>query len=170
MRFCKRMRALALSAPLLLACLLAGCSGDDDPYSGTVRDGIRVIDIHIGWSDDHATQYFTPSEIHVQQGDRVQFRVTNDDDPATDYNGAKSGRDNFHDVALLDYDGDGDGVAEDIEHETPAGRTAVTELKGKPYFVATTPGTFDIFCEVRTQPTHAALGMRGVLIVEPADG
>ena len=160
------MRLAVLTVALYVTLALAGCSGNGDGYSGSVRNGIRVIDIHIGWNDDHASQYMQPSEIRVKQGDKVQFRVTNDDDPGTDYNGAKSGRDNFHDVALLDYDGDGDGIKEDIEHEVPAGQTAVTELKGNPYFVATTAGTFNVICEVRTTPTHAALGMRATFIVD----
>jgi uncharacterized cupredoxin-like copper-binding protein len=159
------MRALALCLVAAVP-LVAGCSSQGDGYSGDVKDGIRVIEIRIGWNDDHQSQYMTPGEIRVKQGEKVQLRVTNDDDPNTDYNGAKSGKDNFHDVALLDYDGDGDGIKEDIEHETPAGRTAVTELKGKDYFVATTKGTFTIICEVRTVPSHAALGMRASFVVE----
>lgn len=156
---------------LLMACstvLVAGCSAKDDGFSGSVSNGIRVVEIHIGWNGDHQSQYMTPGEVRVRQGEKVQFRVVNDDDPATDYNGDKSGRDNFHDVALLDYDGDGDGIKEDIEHEAPAGRTAVTQLKGNPYFVATEVGTFNIICEVRTTPTHAALGMMATFVVEAA--
>jgi len=159
-----RARMRLLLGVLLAAVFLAGCSKDDG-LTGSVKDGIRVVDIHIGWHEDHKSQYMEPREIRVKQGEKVQFRVTNDDDPATDYNGEKSGRDNFHDVALLDYDGDGDGIKEDIEHEAPAGRTTVTELKGKDYFVASTKGTFAIICEVRTVPSHAELGMRASFVV-----
>lgn len=162
-----RFALLVLSA-LVPTALLSGCSAPDDGFTGSVgSDGVRTIKIHIGWNADHTSQYMRPSEIHVQQGDKVRFIVYNDDDPDVDYNGGKSGRDNFHDVALLDYDGDGDGIEEDIEHEVPAGKSATTELKGKDYFVAGTAGTFNIICEVRTTPTHAALGMRATFHVEP---
>lgn len=156
--------AMAMVAP---AVLLSGCSGDGDKYTGSIgEDGVREVRIHIGWADDGASQYMRPQEVRVQQGEKVRFIVFNDDDPERDYNGDKSGRDNFHDVALLDYDGDGDGVQEDIEHEVPAGRSARTELKGNDYFVATTKGTFRIICEVRTAPSHDALGMHAAFIVE----
>jgi plastocyanin len=151
------MRGAFLAATLLAAMALAGCSQDG---------GVRRIEIHIGWNEDGKSQYMEPSVIRVKQGDKVQFAVTNDDDPARDYNGDKSGKDNFHDVALLDYDGDGDGIEEDIEHEVPAGTTEITHLKGKDYFVASEKGTFRIICEVRTVPSHDALGMHAELIVE----
>jgi hypothetical protein len=152
------MRALALAmAAVLPAVLMAGCSQGD---------GIRHVEIHIGWNEDGKSQYMEPSTIRVKQGEKVQFMVTNDDDPEKDYNGALSGKDNFHDVALLDYDGDGDGVEEDIEHEVPAGTTEITHLKGKDYFVASEKGTFRIICEVRTVPSHDALGMHAEFIVE----
>jgi uncharacterized cupredoxin-like copper-binding protein len=158
------MRARLLA--FLLAALPFGMSGcSDDGYSGSVTAGVRVVEIHIGWNDDGASQYMTPSEVRVKQGEKVRFVVTNDDDPAKDYNGGKSGKDNFHDVALLDYDGDGDGVEEDIEHEVPAGATETTSLKGNDYFVAATKGTFRIICEVRTVPSHADLGMHADFIV-----
>lgn len=149
----------------LPALLLAGCS-DEDRLTGEVTGGVRVVEIHVGWSDDHQSQYMHPDTIRVREGDKVRFVVTNDDDPDVDYNGAKSGRDNFHDLALLDYDGDGDGIDEDIEHEVPAGQTVATELNGKAYFIAAEMGTFRIICEVRTVPSHDALGMHAEFIVE----
>lgn len=156
--------AMAFVAP---AVLLAGCSDKGDGLSGSVADdGVREVEIHIGWSADGASQYMRPSEITVQEGEKVRFVVFNDDDPEADYNGGKSGRDNFHDVALLDYDGDGDGAPEDIEHEVPAGQSASTELKGNDYFIAATKGTFRIICEVRTVPSHDALGMHATFVVE----
>lgn len=158
------MRVLILLAATLPA-WFAGCLGSDD-YSGTVRNGVREVPIHIGWNDDHQSQYMTPSVIRVGHNEKVAFIVTNDDDPNADYNGAKPGKDNFHDVALLDYDGDGDGIEEDIEHEVPAGQTERTSLKGKPYFVASEKGTFRIICEVRTNPSHDALGMHAEFIVK----
>jgi uncharacterized cupredoxin-like copper-binding protein len=142
---------------LLLGLATAGCAGGN---------GVKQFDIHIGWNDDASGQYMTPSSIHVKEGDRVRFVVTNDDDPEKDYNGDKPGKDNFHDVALLDYDGNGDGVAEDIEHEVPAGKTVPTSFNGQDYFVATTAGTFKIICEVRTTPTHEQLGMRAAFVVD----
>jgi hypothetical protein len=158
------MRVPTAAFLAILPFALAGCT--EGGATGTVEDGVRVIPIHIGWSADGKSQYMEPGTIHVKHNEKVRFEVTNDDDPAKDYNGAGSGRDNFHDVALLDYDGDGDGIKEDIEHEVPAGTTESTSLKGNPYFVASEKGTFRIICEVRTQPTHDALGMHADFIVE----
>lgn len=148
------MRLLLVAAAFLVPLTLSGCSGGD---------GVKEFTIHIGWNED-GTQYMEPSEIRVQQGDKVRFVVVNDDDPDRDYNGAKSGRDNFHDVAL-DYPGA--CSRNPIEHEAPAGLgPAVTECDGKDHFVASVKGTFDIICEVRTVPSHADLGMRATFIVE----
>lgn len=159
------MRAPLLALPLLLAALLAGCSGSGD--------GVKHFTIHIGWNDDHESQYMTPATITVKQGDKVSFKVINDDNPGTDYNGpGTSGKDNFHDVAL-DYPGACD--RNPIEHETPAGVSTTTECSNPDgsgvsrtvdYFVADTKGTFSIICEVRTTPSHAALGMRATFIVK----
>jgi plastocyanin len=136
-------------------------------FSGCTKRPLQEFEIHIGWNEDGKSQYMLPSSIRVQQGDKVRFVVYNDDDPTKDYNGEKAGKDNFHDVALLDYDGNGDGVPEDIEHEAVAGKPpARTSLDGKDYFVATTAGTFKIICEVRSTPTHEALGMKAAFIVE----
>jgi plastocyanin len=143
---------LLLAAAPFLA--LAGCSDG----------GVREFSIHIGWNED-GTQYMTPGEIRVKQGDKVRFVVTNDDDPTRDYNGAKGGTDNFHDVAVT-YDGDGDGIRETIEHEVPAGQTVKTHYKDNDYFTASETGTFRIICEVRTSPTHDQLGMHAQFIVE----
>lgn len=151
------MRALLLAA-LVLPAAFAGCSDGD---------GVREFKIHIGWNAD-GTQYMEPETIRVQQGDKVRFVVINDDDPNKDYNGAKSGKDNFHDVAL-DYPGA--CSRNPIEHEAPAGQApAVTECTvdgvSRDYFVANVKGTFDIECEVRTVPSHRDLGMRADFIVE----
>ena len=152
------MRALPLSLLVAVPVVaLAGCSGEDR---------LRSFEIHIGWNGD-GTQYMTPPEIRVQQGQRVQFVITNDDDPQRDYNGATGGLDNFHDVALLSYDGDGDGRRETIEHEVPAGQTERTHFKGNDWFVASEKGTFRIICEVGSEPrSHGELGMHATFIVE----
>jgi uncharacterized cupredoxin-like copper-binding protein len=150
------LAAVCLTLPALL---LAGCA--DDKYTGTVKDGVRVVEIHIGWNDDLKSQYMRPDVITVKEGDKVRFVVTNDDDPAKDYNGDKPLKDNFHDVALLDYDG------HDYEHEVPAGTTTTTRTDaGNDYFVASRAGTFRIICEVGTTPSHDALGMHAQFIVE----
>jgi plastocyanin len=148
---------ILLVALAFASVLLSGCGGS----------GVKEFDIHIGWNEDGKSQYMNPSSIRVDQNDKVRFVVYNDDDPDKDYNGDRAGKDNFHDVALLDYDGNGDGTPEDIEHEAVAGRApARTSLDGKDYFVATLVGTFKIICEVRTSPTHEELGMKAAFIVE----
>lgn len=152
------MRALLLAVAALLAAL-AGCASSSS--------GVKEFEIHVGWNQDGSTQYMRPNEIRVKQGDLVRFVVINDDDPKRDYNGAASGPDNFHDVALMDYDGDGDGRKEDIEHEAPAGEGAVaTHFKDQDYFKATAKGTYEIICEVGGSPSHEQRGMRGTFVVE----
>lgn len=150
------MRIVLAGLLLLATLMLAGCGGSNK---------VREFDIHVGWNPDGASQYMTPAAIRVDQGDKVRFVVINDDDPNKDYNGAKSGRDNFHDVAI-NYPGACD--RNPIEHEAPAGGgRSITECNGKDYFVANTKGTFSIICEVRTTPqTHAQLGMRADFIVK----
>lgn len=147
------MQAPWLAAALVLpALLLAGCSGDEVP--------VVEFEIHIGKvGDDPTKQYMTPRSITVHEGDRVRFVITNDDEAGTP--------DSFHDVALLGYDGDGDGSPDDIEHEVNAGRTVETRFKGKDYFTATTKGTFDLVCEVRygLPNSHANAGMRADFVV-----
>jgi hypothetical protein len=155
--------SVRFSLLLLLAfVLVAGCNKPEN------RD-VQEFEIHLGWNNDGKSQYFVPNEIRVSQFDRVRFVVYNDDDPDRDYNGDRPGKDNFHDVALLNYDGNGDDIEEDIEHEAAAGRPpARTQLYDNDYFTAWTKGTFDIICEVRqvNAPTHAELGMSGKFIVE----
>lgn len=160
-----RLPAAATAAlPALLALLLAGCSGDKDTNGAVGPDGVREFAIHIGWNADHQSQYMTPATITVNQGDKVRLVVYNDDKRDIDYNGDKSGKDNFHDVAL-DYPGACD--RNPIEHEAPAeGPVPRTECGENDFFVASTKGTFNIICEVRTNPTHAALGMRANFIVK----
>jgi plastocyanin len=148
--------ALLASAYLLPFLLLAGCSG-----GGGDAEDVKEFEIHIGKvGDDTSKQYMTPKTITVHQGDKVRFVVTNDDEPQS--------TDSFHDVALLDYDGNGDGVKDDIEHEVLAGQTVETKFKGDSYFTATEKGTFRIICEVRRgQPTsHENAGMWANFIVE----
>ena len=158
---------LAALLAALSALLVPGCAEAGDGYTGSVgSDGVREVKVHIGWNDDHETQYMTPSLITVQQGDKVRFVVINDDDPSVDYDGGSPGfRDSFHDVAL-DYPGA--CKRNPIEHETPAGRRATTECDGKDYFVADKVGRFSVVCEVQTRPSHAARGMSATFVVEAA--
>ena len=161
-----------MKGPLVLIASLTAAMA----FPGCTADGVREFTIHVGWNADGKSQYMTPSEVKVHKGDKVRFIVVNDDDPNKDYNGDQPQRDNFHDVALRDYDGDGDGAPEDIEHEVPAGETTRTCLPqaepdtkcaaGKDFFKATTTGTFRIICEVNTSPSHDALGMHASFVVE----
>ncbi len=157
------MRLLALLAAFP-ALLLPGCA-EDDRYSGSVGpDGVREVRIHVGWNEDHETQYMTPATITVQRGDKVRFVVFNDDDPAVDYDGGSPGfKDSFHDVAL-DYPGA--CKSNPIEHEAPVGARTTTSCNGVDHFVASRAGTFSVVCEVQTQPSHAARGMRATFVVE----
>lgn len=157
----RRLMPLLLTLPALL---LAGCGEGEGAYR-LGSDGVKEFTIHIGWNDDLQSQYMTPSTITVQQGDKVRFLVINDDARTKDYNGPKSGNDNFHDVAL-DYPGACD--RNPIEHEAPAGARTSTECSGKDFFVAHQKGTFRIICEVRTNPSHDALGMHATFTVEAA--
>jgi hypothetical protein len=138
-------RPFAWAASFLLLPLLAGCTGGGE---------VKEFTMHIGKNAD-GSQYLTPKDITVRKDDKVRFVITNDDKAGTP--------DSFHDVALLDYDGTGDGTPDDIEHEVPAGKTVKTEMGDKDYFVATTKGDFRIICEVRrNQPTsHETAGMWG---------
>lgn len=157
-----RVRALLLVLLVLPSLALSGCSGNDGSHR-VDAGGVKEFTLHVGWNDDLKTQYMTPATITVQQGDKVRFVVVNDDEPGKDYNGEKSGKDNFHDVAL-DYPGACD--RNPIEHEAPAGARTVTECSGKDFFVASVKGNFRIICEVRTQPSHDALGMHATFTVE----
>ncbi len=167
-------RMHAVTALGLLATMgLAGCS------SGSGDGSVVEFRIHIGWNPDGKTQYMTSDgEMRVQRGDHVRFIITNDDDPERDYNGATNGMDNFHDVALRNYDYDGNGDLDTLEHEVIAGTTVSTCLvdnnpcpEGKDFFVASTKGTFRLICEVGDpgggKPTrHEGLGMWAPFIVE----
>lgn len=158
------MRAFVLLAALPTL-LLPGCAERDDGFTGSVGpDGVREVRIHIGWNGDHATQYMAPGVITVHQGDKVRFVVINDDDPAVDYDGGSPGfKDSFHDVAL-DYLGACE--SNPIEHEVPVGQSTVTSCRRQDFFVADRAGSFPIVCEVQTQPSHAARGMRATFVVQ----
>jgi uncharacterized cupredoxin-like copper-binding protein len=151
MAFFLRADGDGMRAALAVACLavlaavaLAGCSATPCPAGGTGATQAKTV--HVGTNPD-GSMYLTPAETRVPHCSKVSFVVVNDD-PRT-----------FHDVALLDYDGN------DIEHEALGGQTVTTHHKGDLYFVATKKGTFDLLCEVR-QPNHADLGMKGKFIVE----
>lgn len=99
----------------------------------------REFDIEVGTRSD-GSMYVEPSSITSILGDDVTFRVKNVDRI-------------FHDIALLDYDGN------DIEIEVPAGRTESHSLK------ATVPGDFRMICEVSG---HKQKGMFGFFhVVDP---
>src|SRR5687767_4060664 len=69
----------------------------------------REFDIEVGTRPD-GSMYVEPSNITASLGDDVTFRVKNVDRI-------------FHDIALLDYDGN------DVEIEVPAGRTETHSFK-----------------------------------------
>ncbi|MEK6986439.1 MAG: hypothetical protein AABX89_08705 [Candidatus Thermoplasmatota archaeon] len=171
----------ALAAACLLALGMPGCASPTPQCpdglvanTGTKDGDVTVFNIAIGWSADLKTQYMRPGCLVVEQGAKVRFIVTNNDDSGKDYNGASPGKDNFHDVALLDYAG------KDYEHEAYAGRAPVTTCADgdasspksdgsacqQSFFVASETGVFRIICEVRTNPTHDALGMHASFVVQ----
>jgi plastocyanin len=156
------VRAILL-ALAMVAVSLAGCANEDD--------GVREIEIHIGYSADRKSQYLTPKEIHVKAGEKVRLVVTNDDKPGA--------ADAFHDVAFRIP-----GYDELFEHEVPAGQTTKTCrfdagpttacAKDKSYFVVETKGTYKLWCEVGPQgqnpdgspkTRHEQMGMWGTLVV-----
>lgn len=105
----------------------------------TVSAAARDIDIEVGTNPD-GTMYLTPSNVTVDLGDEVTLRIHNADRI-------------FHDVALLDYDGN------DVEIEVPAGKTETHT------FTATVAGDFRLICEVSG---HKQKGMFGFLhVVDP---
>jgi plastocyanin len=84
--------------------------------------------------------YVEPGNVTVDLGDEVTLRVKNVDRV-------------FHDIALLDYDGN------DVEIEVPAGKTETHT------FTATVAGDFRMICEVSG---HKQKGMFGFLhVVDP---
>lgn len=160
---------------------LAGCAGDSNPCDGKANltagaDGVVTVTIHIGWSQDRQSQYMTPDTVCVAKDSKVRFIVHNDDQASVDYPGP--GKNNFHDVALLQYNG------VNYEHEAYAGKPPVTTCADgdgaspvpnckQTYFVASTAGTFRLICEVRIgddtggpgHDTHDALGMHATFVV-----
>lgn len=97
----------------------------------------RVIDVEAGTNAD-GSMYLKPDRVSGRLGESVTLRVHNPDKI-------------FHDVAILDYDG------EDIEIEVPAGRTVDHT------FTLTKAGEFRMICEVTG---HKQKGMQGTLVVE----
>ena len=100
----------------------------------------RTIDIEVGTNSD-GSMYLRPGNVTVTKGDEVTLSIKNVDRI-------------FHDVALLDYDGD-------VEIEVPAGRTASHT------FTASVAGDFRLICEVSG---HKQKGMFGFLHVEDPSG
>ena len=148
----------------LLALVLAGCNTPP-------ADAVREVVVHIGYNTERTQQYVQPKDIQVKQGERIRLVVTNDD--------RAGAPDSFHDIAFryANY-----GL---IEHEVPAARTTRTCLpqaepdtdcaEGKDFFVASDPGRFKMWCEVRPlgrtnpdgtpQTAHEQMGMWGTLVV-----
>lgn len=139
------------AATILPACLLtfaalglAGC--ESESKAGTCADvpaDVKTVEIHVGTSAD-GKMYLTPSDASAREGEKVRFKVTNDDAAV------------FHDVALKDYAG------ETYEHEVDGGKTVCTYHEGEPYFTATAKGAFAMYCEVAG---HKAAGMSGTFTV-----
>lgn len=122
-----RVRRLALILVLLLAPMATAAARDVDIEVGTRADG---------------SMYLEPSNVTVTLDDDVTLRVKNVDRI-------------FHDVALLDYDGN------DVEIEVPGGKTETHAFK------ATVPGDFRLICEVSG---HKQKGMFGFLhVIDPKD-
>lgn len=120
------------AALLLLAVLLA-------PPSAAAA--ARTVDIVVGTNPD-GSMYLEPKNVTVNLGDDVTLNVKNVDRI-------------FHDVALLDYDGN------DIEIEAPAGKTESHTFK------ATVAGDFRLLCEVSG---HKQKGMQGMLhVIDPKE-
>ena len=97
----------------------------------------RAIDMEVGTRPD-GSMYLRPGNVTVTLGDEVTLSIRNVDRI-------------FHDVALLDYDG------EDVEIEVPAGRTQTYT------FTASVAGDYRLICEVSG---HKQKGMFGFLHVE----
>ena len=128
-----RVRATPPDVALaLLICLLIMASP-------TVLAAGRTLDIEVG-TDPDGSMYLRPGNVTVDLGDEVTLRIKNPDRI-------------FHDVALLDYDGN------DVEIEVPAGKTETHA------FTATVAGDFRLICEVSG---HKQKGMFGFLhVVDP---
>jgi uncharacterized cupredoxin-like copper-binding protein len=139
------MRLLLLAAPAMLVLLtLAGCT--DDEGGGTCSDvasDVKTVEVHLGTSSD-GKMYLTPTALTASQGEKVRFKVINDDATV------------FHDLALRNYNG------KTIEHEVDAGKTVCTFTDGNPYFTATAKGSYEVYCEVTG---HKDLGMKGTFTV-----
>jgi uncharacterized cupredoxin-like copper-binding protein len=101
----------------------------------------RTVDIEVGSNPD-GSMYLRPGNVTVNLGDVVTLRIHNPDRI-------------FHDVALLDYDGN------DIEIEVPGGSTE------EKTFTASVAGDFRVICEVRG---HKQAGMQGTLHVVEEKG
>jgi uncharacterized cupredoxin-like copper-binding protein len=141
------MRAFLLAAALLLSLFLAGCGEENESKAGTCTDvpgDVRTVEVHVGTKSGGGGMYLTPTTVTAVQGEKLRFKVTNDDASV------------FHDVALKDYAG------ATYEHEVDGGHTVCTYHGGQPYLTASAKGTFELYCEV---PGHKDAGMKGSFIV-----
>lgn len=104
--------------------------------SPVVTAATRTVDVEVGTNPD-GSMYLRPGNVTVDLGDEVTLRIKNVDRI-------------FHDVALLDYDGN------DVEIEVPAGKTETHT------FTAAVAGDYRMICEVSG---HKQKGMYGFLHV-----
>lgn len=144
------------SVALTVALLLTACSGEKSATKATAPSapsassaavaagpqtpdpGGKIVTVDL-YSDANGN-YFKPSEVHVKRGDVVRYTL-------------KVGAHNVH--FLADSNAGKSGY--------PQAPSDVLQLPGQTYdvLVHMTPGTYYFQCD-----PHAALGMKGHLIVE----
>ena len=123
-------RALPLSALLAAALLAGGCGSDDESGGGTTAAGEQTVELT-------ASEYaFDPSDVSLDAGGSVTFRVTNDGDET-------------HALEV-----EGNGVEEETEEIAPGETGQVT--------VDLQAGEYEFYCPV---DGHKDKGMEGSLVV-----
>ncbi|HWJ45564.1 MAG TPA: cupredoxin domain-containing protein [Gaiellaceae bacterium] len=123
-------RALPLSALLAAALLAGGCGSDDESGGGTTAAGEQTVELT-------ASEYaFDPSDVSLDAGGSVTFRVTNDGDET-------------HALEV-----EGNGVEEETEEIAPGETGEVT--------VDLQAGEYEFYCPV---DGHKDKGMEGSLVV-----
>ena len=123
-------RALPLSALLAAALLAGGCGSDDESGGGTTAAGEQTVELT-------ASEYaFDPSDVSLDAGGSVTFRVTNDGDET-------------HALEV-----EGNGLEEETEEIAPGETGEVT--------VDLQAGEYEFYCPV---DGHKDKGMEGSLVV-----